>query len=191
MILGRLGRGSFHGRGALGLAEWLIGLAGRLGRAIRPGVSVGIGGLDGGTFVAGVGGVLVASIALDRFAVERLALDDVAGALGRSLVWTVVPASSARSSATSASGPTVRFGLGVAMGALLFVDEGLPVGNRDLIVIGMDFAERQEAVAVSAVVDEGGLQRGFDARYLGEIDVPTKLFAVSRLEVEFLDPIST
>ena len=54
----------------------------------------------------------------------------------------------------------------------------------------MDFAEGQEAVAVAAVVDERRLQRRLDARYLGEIDVAAKLFAVSGLEVEFFDAIA-
>ena len=36
-------------------------------------------------------------------------------------------------------------------------DEALPVGDRDLIVIRMDFAEGEEAVPVAAVVDEGSL----------------------------------
>ena len=46
----------------------------------------------------------------------------------------------------------------VALRAAFFVDQGLPVGDRDLIVIGMDFAEGEEAVPVSAVIDESGLQ---------------------------------
>ena len=54
----------------------------------------------------------------------------------------------------------------------------------------MDFAEGEEAVAVAAVVDEGGLQRRLDPRHLGQIDVAAKLFTVGRLEVEFLDPVA-
>ena len=54
----------------------------------------------------------------------------------------------------------------------------------------MDFRERQEAVAVAAVIDEGRLQRRLDARDLGEIDVTAKLFAVGALEVEFLDAVA-
>ena len=54
----------------------------------------------------------------------------------------------------------------------------------------MDFAERQEAVAVAAVVDERRLQRRLDARDLGEIDVAAKLLAVRGFEIEFLDAIA-
>ena len=66
----------------------------------------------------------------------------------------------------------------VALGALVLGDQRLPVGDRDLIVVGMDFAEGQKAVAIAAVVDEGGLQRRLDPRHLGQIDVAAKLFAV-------------
>ena len=54
----------------------------------------------------------------------------------------------------------------------------------------MDFAEGQEAVAISAVVDEGGLQRRLDARHLGQIDVAAKLLTAGGLEVEFLDTMA-
>jgi len=32
----------------------------------------------------------------------------------------------------------------VALGALVFVDQSLPVGDRDLIIIGMNFAEARK-----------------------------------------------
>src|SRR6185312_14923969 len=51
--------------------------------------------------------------------------------------------------------------------ALFFLDQRLPVGDRNLIVVGMDFAERQEAMPVAAVIDETGLQRRLDARDFG------------------------
>src|SRR3981189_218404 len=83
-----------------------------------------------------------------------------------------------RARAPAAAGAAVSLGLGVAMGALLLVDQRLPVGDGDLVVVGMDFAESEEAVAVAAVVDEGSLKRRLDARDLGEIDVTAKLLAV-------------
>ena len=75
-------------------------------------------------------------------------------------------------------------------GALLVLDQRLTVGDRDLIVVGMDFAEGEEAVAVAAVFDEGGLQRRFDPRDLGEIDVAAKLFALRGFEIEFFDAVA-
>ncbi len=58
-------------------------------------------------------------------------------------------------------------GLGFGDFALFGFDQRLPVGDRDLVVVGMDFRERQKAVAVAAVVDKGGLQRRLDAGDLG------------------------
>ncbi len=54
-----------------------------------------------------------------------------------------------------------------------------------------DFLERQEAVAVFAVVDEAGLERRFDARHDGPVDVAFALLAPFDLgfEVEELLPI--
>jgi hypothetical protein len=76
------------------------------------------------------------------------------------------------------------------MGALLFGDQRLPVGDRDLVVVRMDFAEGQETVAVAAVVDERRLQRRLDPRHLGKIDIASQLPAVCRLEIEFLNAVS-
>ena len=49
----------------------------------------------------------------------------------------------------------------------LFGQQRIAIGLRDLIIVGMDFAEGQEAVAISAIVDERRLQRRFDAGDLG------------------------
>ena len=48
----------------------------------------------------------------------------------------------------------------------LFAEQGFAVGLRDLVIVGVDFAEGQEAVAVSAIVDERRLERRFDPRDL-------------------------
>ena len=85
---------------------------------------------------------------------------------------------------------TLRFGVGIALVAFFLGDQRLPVGDRDLVIVRMDFRERQEAVAVAAIVDKGRLQRRLDARDFGEIDVTAKLLAVGALEVEFLDAIA-
>src|SRR5580704_7598484 len=85
---------------------------------------------------------------------------------------------------------TIDLVISVALRALFLVDQGLPVGDRDLVVVRMDFAESEEAVAIAAVVDERGLKGRLDARHLRQIDVATKLFTVCGLEVEFLDAIA-
>ena len=59
----------------------------------------------------------------------------------------------------------------VAVRARLLLEQGLPVGKRDLIVVRMDFGKGQEAVPVAAIFDESGLQRRFDPGDLREVDV--------------------
>jgi hypothetical protein len=59
---------------------------------------------------------------------------------------------------TAAAGTVFGFFFGFAVGALVRLDQRLAVGDRNLVVVGMDFAEREEAVTVAAVFDEGGLQ---------------------------------
>ena len=90
----------------------------------------------------------------------------------------------------AAARAVVGLDVGRALLALFLGDQRLPVGDRDLVVVGMDFAERQEAVAIAAVIDEGRLQRRLYAGDLGEIDVAAKLFSVRRLEVEFFDAVA-
>ncbi|MNE08160.1 hypothetical protein D3C80_1008060 [compost metagenome] len=65
--------------------------------------------------------------------------------------------------------------------------DGFAVGDGDLVVVRVDFVEGQEAVAVAAVFDEGGLQAGLYAGDLGEIDVPAKLATRAGFEIEFLN----
>ena len=80
----------------------------------------------------------------------------------------------------------VGFLIGPRFGFGFLFKQRLPVGDRDLVVVGMDFVEGQEAVAVAAVVDEGCLQRRFDARDLCQINVAAKQFARRRLVIELL-----
>src|SRR5262249_15711103 len=55
---------------------------------------------------------------------------------------------------------------------------------------GMDFRERQKAVAVAAVIDEGRLQKRFNACDLGEVDVTAELLAIGAFEIEFFDAVA-
>ena len=94
-----------------------------------------------------------------------------------------------RASAAAAATPppparsclVVLGGLGVSRPALLlglFVEQGLTVGDRDLIVVGVNFSKGEEAVAVAAVIHEGRLKRRLNARHLGEIDIAPELLLV-------------
>src|ERR1700742_1420134 len=58
-----------------------------------------------------------------------------------------------------AAGAVFGFFLGLARRAFVGFDQRLTVGDRNLVVVGVDFAESQEAVAIAAIFDEGGLQR--------------------------------
>ena len=49
----------------------------------------------------------------------------------------------------------------------LLTQQGLAVSLGDLIIVGMDFAEGEKAVAVAAIIDEGRLERRFDPGDLG------------------------
>jgi hypothetical protein len=91
---------------------------------------------------------------------------------------------------TAAGGPVLVLLLGLAMGAFVGLDQGLTIGDRNLIIVGMDFAEGEEAVAVAAIFDEGRLQRRFHPRDLGEVDIAAQLLALGGLEIKFLDAIA-
>ena len=79
----------------------------------------------------------------------------------------------------------------VACGLGVRFQQRLPVGHGDLVIIGVDFAESEESVPVSAVFDEGSLQGRFDPGDFREVDVASQLFPASGLEVEFLDLLTT
>ncbi len=66
----------------------------------------------------------------------------------------------------------------------------LPVGDGDLVVVGMDFREGQEALAVAAIFHEGRLQRRLHARHLGQIDIAFERPLGGGLEIEFLDLVT-
>jgi len=90
----------------------------------------------------------------------------------------------------AAVGAVLGLFFGFAMGAFVRLDQRLAIGDRNLIIVRMNFAEGEKAVPVAAIFDEGGLQRRLYARDLGEIDVSTKLFALGGLEVKLFDSIA-
>ncbi len=90
--------------------------------------------------------------------------------------------------ATAPPGLVILVGFGRQ--ALLLGDQPFAVGDRDLIVVGMDFREGQEAVAVAAIFHERRLQRRFDADDLGQIDVALEGLAGCGFEIEFFKSCS-
>ncbi len=92
------------------------------------------------------------------------------------------------------TGRFARAGLGRAVFLLLLepsllgllLDQSLPVGDRYLVVVGMDLAEGEKAVPVAAVFDEGGLQAGLYPNHLREVDVALELALGGGFDIEIL-----
>ncbi|WP_282519479.1 hypothetical protein [Bradyrhizobium sp. Arg816] len=122
------------------------------------------------------GGIATCVEAFDDVTTHALALTAAAGV--------------AVARAAAAVGAVLALFLGLAMGLFLGFDQCLPVGDRDLVVIGMDFAEGEEAVAVAAIFDKGGLERRLHPGDLGEVDIPAQLFALRGLEIKLFDAIA-
>ena len=80
-----------------------------------------------------------------------------------------------------------RFLVGRVRFGGFFGEQSVAVGLGDLIIVGMNFRERQKPVAVSAIVHKGRLERRLDPRYLGEVDISRELPFVKRLEVKFVN----
>lgn len=132
----------------------------------------------------GIDGMLVS---LDR----RLGLR-VGGTLDHLALDTVAMAAAAGIAMTrpAAMAAVLVLFLGLAMGALVGFDQRLTVGDRDLVIVGMDFGEGEEAVAVAAIFDESRLKRWLYTRYAGEVDVSFELLLVLRFEVKFFNAVT-
>ncbi|MGJ5179644.1 hypothetical protein ACQR16_16305 [Bradyrhizobium oligotrophicum] len=166
------------------------GLDGCLGETVRLGV---IGRLVMrliGMIVRGVGVVLMRLVVgIMAFGMGGLAaigsLDDLA-------LHPLAAAAAARAAmpVAPAVGPVLALFFGFAVRALLGLDQRLPVGDRNLVVVGMDFAEGQEAVAVAAVLDERGLERRLNAGDLRQVNVAPELLALGSFEIKFLDAVA-
>jgi len=72
----------------------------------------------------------------------------------------------------------------------LMPEDRFAIGNGDLVIVRMDFAESEEAMAIAAIFHKSRLQRRFDARYFGEIDIASELFSGFSLEVKLINAIA-
>jgi hypothetical protein len=100
-------------------------------------------------------GVLVGLIGLWRLGgIEARVFNDFA----LDAVATAAPSRVSMTRTAPVVGAILVFFLGLAMGALIGLDQRLAIGDRNLIIVRMDFAEGQKAMAVAAIFDEGGLQ---------------------------------
>jgi hypothetical protein len=138
-------------------------------------------GMRDGVTAFGVDAVMV--VALGRMVVERvavvfgmflgmflivlLAFDRLGGmgriGLGMSDDLALDPFAAAAAARTAVAlpppaGAVLALLFGLAMGAFVGFDQRLTVGDRDLVIVGVNFAEGEEAVAVAAIFDEGRLE---------------------------------
>ena len=90
----------------------------------------------------------------------------------------------------SSAAALVALGLVLAMAFGFLFEKGATVGDRNLVIVGMDFRKREKAVAIAAVIDERGLQRRFDPGDFGEVNIAAKRLFTDRFEVEFLDAVA-
>ena len=89
-----------------------------------------------------------------------------------------------------AAGLLSRPGVDFEGGEFLLVEQRLTVVHRDLIIVRMDFAEGQEAVAVAAEIDEGRLQGRFHPRDFRKIDIAFDLFFECGLDIVFVETVA-
>jgi hypothetical protein len=83
---------------------------------------------------------------------------------------------------------TFRRQVGLVLGAgfgFLHIQQALPIRHGDLVVIRMDFAKGQEAVAIAAIFHKGRLQAGFYPHHFG----PGRYCPSGRGVVSFQDQI--
>ena len=80
-------------------------------------------------------------------------------------------------------------GLGLGM-TRLFGEQGFAVFLGDLVIVGVDLAERKKTMTISAKVHECGLKRGLNPGYLGKVDIALYLFVIGRLEIELFNPVA-
>ena len=71
-----------------------------------------------------------------------------------------------------------------------FADAGLVVVDAGLEVVAGDFLQRQEAMAATAVFDEGRFQRGLDAEDPALVDVGLLLFLRRLLDVDVIQRLA-
>jgi hypothetical protein len=80
--------------------------------------------------------------------------------------------------------------IAIRRGAIRFFGQQfLPVFDRNPVVIGVNFAEGEEALTIAAIFHKSRLQGRFYPRHTSEIDIAFKLFAVAGFVVKILDLI--
>jgi hypothetical protein len=143
------------------------------------------------SFFIGLGHLMLGSVVADRRfrAQRRIGVGSLHDVTLDPLAMTA--ATRTAMPRASPSGPVLGLFFRLAMGALFGLDQGLTIRHRNLVVVGMDFAEGKKPVAITAIFDEGGLQGWLYPRDLGEVDVAAQLLALGGLEIKLFDAIAT
>ena len=141
-----------------------------VGRCLAWEVGSVIADLDGCLGLRAIGVCRVKNVALNAFATAASSRTAMPG--------------------TTSAGAVVRIFFSFTMRALVGLDQRLTVGDGNLIIVRMNFAERQKSMAVAAIFDERRLQRRFNTGDFGEIDISAKLLALCGLEIKLFDAIA-
>ena len=72
----------------------------------------------------------------------------------------------------------------------LFGKKRLTVFLGDLVIVGMNFAEREKTVTVSSEINECSLQGRLHPSHFRKVDITLYLLAVSRLKIEFFNTVA-
>ncbi len=91
----------------------------------------------------------------------------------------------------TASPFAIRLFVILALGLCLFLKQRLAIGDRNLIIIWMNFRKGKKAVSIAAVIYKRGLQRRLDAGDLGQVYVTAQRPFVCRFEVELFDAVTS
>src|SRR5690242_7291970 len=102
-------------------------------------------------------------------------------------MWLCSSSPSASSCSDETSAGVLVFVLVVVM--CLVAQQRFAVGDGDLVVIGVDFRDGEEAMAVAAILDESRLERGLHARHLGQVDITPELPPLGGFEIELSEPV--
>ncbi|GAA10146.1 hypothetical protein ATPR_3150 [Acetobacter tropicalis NBRC 101654] len=94
----------------------------------------------------------------------------------------------------------IRFGVGLIGPVVGIIQQGFffglqgeqlfTVGNRNLVVVRVDFAKGQKTMAVAAIFNKGGLKAGLYANNAGKVDVSFELLFCSRFNIIIFKSVS-
>jgi hypothetical protein len=70
------------------------------------------------------------------------------------------------------------------VGTCLFSQQRLTVGDRDAVIIWVNFAKRQKPMPITAIIDKRRLQRRLDPGDLGEVNIAFEVALTTGFGIE-------